>query len=345
MAEYISFQPSDFFNTVLWTGTGASQAITGVGFQPDFVWGKKRSGAYFHGLFDSARGATKYIQSDATAAEVTNAESLKTFDVDGFTAGTIGVLNEVAATYVGWNWKAGTTTGLTGGTITPSAYSINTTSGFSAIAYTGNAISGATVPHGLGVAPKMIIVKALDVGENWRVYHTGVDTSPQDKYMILDTTAAVADATWVWNDTAPTSTLFSLGTGGSVNASGDDFIAYCFADVKGYSKFSSYTGNGNADGPFIYTGFRPSFVMVKKTAGESWAIIDDKRLGYNVANYQLFANATSIDTTETRADIVSNGFKVRTTNSEYNTVTGTYIYAAFAEFPIVSSNDVPVVAR
>ena len=341
---YISFQPKDYFNTKLYTGTGSSNAVTGVGFQPDFTWIKNRNVTDFHVLTDAARGVTKYLKANDTTAETTNAESLKTFDSYGFTVGTMNEVNTNTENFASWNWKAGTTSGLTGGTITPSAYSINTTSGFSAIAYTGTTTGGETIPHGLGVAPDMVIVKKLSTTSDWKVYHSGVDaTAPQDYALTLNTTAARDDSVGPWYDTAPTSTLVTLGTDN--NSDSVTYIAYCFASIKGYSKLGAYTGNGNADGSFVYTGFRPSFVMVKKTAGESWAIIDDKRLGYNVANYQLFANATSIDTTETRADIVSNGFKVRTTNGEYNTDTGTYVYAAFAEFPIVSSNDVPVVAR
>ena len=344
MAEYISFQPSDFFSTKLYTGTGSSNAITGVGFQPDFTWIKDRVSANSNQLVDAVRGVSNIAFSDDQAAEVTDAAGLTAFGADGFTVNTRSGMNTDTNTYVSWNWKAGTTSGLTGGTITPSAYSINTTSGFSAIAYTGTTTGGETIPHGLGVAPDMVIVKKLSTTSDWKVYHSGVDaTAPQDYALTLNTTAARDDSVGPWYDTAPTSTLVTLGTDN--NSDSVTYIAYCFASIKGYSKLGAYTGNGNADGSFVYTGFRRSFVMVKKTAGESWAIIDDKRLGYNVANYQLFANATSIDTTETRADIVSNGFKVRTTNGEYNTDTGTYVYAAFAEFPIVSSNDVPGTAR
>jgi len=354
MAEYISFQPNDFFSTKLYTGNGTAigsggNAITGVGFQPDFTWMKQRNSTNNHNLQNSAVGATKYVNSDRNIAQVTNAESLTTWGADGFTLGNLADVNGSGNTFVSWNWKAGTTTGIdtTGSTITPSAYSFNATSGFSIIAYTGNATSGATLPHGLGVAPKMIMVKALDATENWRVYHADVDASPQDKYMILDTTAAVADATWAWNDTAPTSTLFSLGSGGSVNGSGNTFIAYCFADVKGFSKFGSYTGNGNTDGPFVYTGFRPAFILMKRTDSTgNWTIWDSKREGYNSTNDEIYANTTAAEGTgNVYVDLVSNGFKWLVTDGMVNADGGNYIYAAFAEFPIVSSNDVPTVAR
>ena len=346
MAEYISFQPSDFFNTVLWTGTGVSNAITDVGFQPDFVWGKKRNAAYFPGLFDSVRGATKYLQSDVNAAEVTNAESLKTFDVNGFTAGTIGVLNEDAATYVGWNWKAGTTSGLSGGTITPSSYSFSTTNGFGIYKYTGNSTSGATIAHGLGATPKFIIIKRTDTTGAWMVYHQGMGNT---KYMSLDTDIAEATSASAWNDTSPTSTLFSLGDGSNVNNSSGTYVAYVFAPIKGYSKFGTYTGNGNNDGPFLYTGFRPNFVMIKRLSGgdNGWAMWDVKRNTYNPADNNLQAQWNNgenyVDAGD--IDIVSNGFKIVVTDNDTNVDGYPYIYMAFSEFPIVSSNDIPGVAR
>ena len=343
MAEYISFQPSDFYSTKIYTGTGASQNITGVGFDPNLVWIKIRSTTNNPVVFDTVRTATKALYTDITAAEATEASGLTAFITDGWTGGGSNITNGGSGkTYVCWNWKAGTTTVPSGGSITPSAVSLNTTSGISIISYTGTGDTSNTIAHGLGAVPKMMIFKNRDATMDWVVYHEALGNTD---YMVLNTTGAAAASTSRWNDTSPTSTLFTIGNTDKLNSSGVDYIGYVFADVKGYSKMGSYTGNGNADGTFVYTGFRPSFVMVKKTAGESWAIIDDKRLGYNVANYQLFANQTSGDTTEIRADIVSNGFKVRTSNGEYNTSGSTYIYMAFAEFPIVSSNDVPVVAR
>ena len=349
---YISFQPSDYFKAHLYTGTGASNAQTfpeTAAMKPDLTWIKNRDAADFNVLTDSIRGVTKYMQSNSTAAEVTNAESLKSFDSDGFTVGTQAEVNTNTEDFVSWNWKAGTTTGIdtTGSTITPSSYSFNATSGFSVIAYTGNSTAGALVPHGLGVTPKMIIVKKVDGTDGWGVYHSGMDaTAPEDYYAFLDSTAARVDST-MWNDTAPTSILFSLGSGGDVNSSSSTYIAYCFADVKGYSKFESYQGNGNANGSFTYTGFRPGFLMIKRiNTGGQWMIFDDKRLGYNERNYDFQAsNSNAERTTGPWMDILSNGFKIRSTDTDFNGGGDTMVYAAFAAFPTVSSNNLPGVAR
>jgi len=345
---YISFQPSDYYNTKIYTGTGSSNALTGVGFQPDFTWIKNRDAADFHVLTDAVRGATKYWQSNDTAAEVTNAESLKSFDSDGFTVGTQAEVNTNTEDYVSWNWKAGTTTGIAGSpTITPTSYSFNATSGFSIIAYTGTSVA-ATLPHGLGVAPKMIIVKKVSSTDQSIVYHAGMHATPEDYFMTTSSTAAAVNNTY-WNDTAPTSTLFSIGTGGDVNSDTMTYIAYCFADVKGYSKFGNYEGNGNTNGPFAYTGFRPAFVMCKDTEdAERWIIFDSVRTPGNIDGpAQLFPDVLVVESDSTTRDIMwfSNGFKPDASGGEVNFSNKNYIYAAFAEFPLVSSNDVPTVAR
>ena len=339
---------TSFFNSVLWTGTGASQAVTGVGFSPDFVWGKKRSAAYFHGLFDTVRGATKYLQSDADAIEVTNAESLKTFDADGFTAGTIGVLNEVDATYVGWNWKAGTTSGLSGGDITPSAYSINTTSGVGIYKYTGNGSSTQTIAHGLGVIPKMVIIKGLDViTGNWAVYHEGAGNT---KRLTLNTDALAATDADTWQDTTPTSTVFTIGSNSRVNTSGKAYIAYVFAEVKGFSAIGRYKGNYNADGPFIPTGFKPTFVMIKQENDTGdWIMFDSKRIGYNdagVGNLYIEANNNGGAQSGYNFDMLSNGFKIRVTGGghDLNGNQDPYDYIAFGQ-TAVSSTGVAATAR
>ena len=344
---YISFQPSDFFNTVLYTGTGASLAITGVGFSPDMTWIKKRSGADGHNIFDTVRGVTKYIAPNDNLAEVTNSNSLTSFDSDGFTVNLAGTTGQSGNTYVGWNWKMGTTSGLTGGTITPSAYSINTTARQSVIAYTGTA-STATIPHGLGVKPDLIITKQYNTGRNWSSYRSSLGAT---KYMTPNSTAASATGTTYWNDTEPDATVFTVGSADETNGSGT-MIAYCFADIKGYSKFGSYKGNGNADGQFVYTGFRPAYVIAKNTAGTyNWIVVDDKRStsgGTNVVDYYLTPNDNSAEGssgTSRDLDLLSNGFKFRGDGSEFNGAGVNYIYAAFAEFPLVSSNDVPGVAR
>jgi len=344
MAAYISFQPSDFFNPVTFVGNqgGVPTTITGVGFQPDFCWFKNREVTNDYWLFDSVRGVEKYIECDTTQIETTDAQGLQSFNADGFTVGDANPINHNLKDIICWNWKAGTTTGLTGGTITPDAYSINTTSGFGMYKYGGNSTSGATIAHGLGKTPKMIFIKNLDIADEWIVYHNSIGNT---KYMILSTTAAQTTASNIWNDTSPTSTVFSLGNTGVVNTS-NDYMAYVWADVKGYSKFGSYTGNGNADGTFIYTGFRPAYLFVKQVAeARSWNQFDFKRSPANVVNDQLVLNSTAINEEKTMCDFVSNGFKARATDDGINKSSQQYVYAAFAEFPIVSSNDVPVVAR
>ena len=349
MAAYISFQPSDFFNTLLWTGDGsASRSLTGVGFQPDFTWIKPRSTTIEHNLYDSPRGATWALQSNNDEAQGQNNGYgwLSAFDADGFTVVEGGSnasrVNDNTVTYVGWNWKMGTTSGLSGGTITPSSYSISTTGGQSVIAYTGTGSAG-TIPHGLGVTPQMIILKETSNATDWAVYHIKVGNA---KFLKLNTDAAQA-ATSNWNSTSPTTSLFSVGSGDQSNTSGRTYVAYCFASIKGYSKFGGYTGNGNADGPFVYTGFRPAYIMLKCITGGSsnWAIFDPKREGYNVDNDALYADTTAVEATSDDIDILSNGFKLRNTGFTLNTSADTYIYAAFAEFPLVSSNSKAGTAR
>ena len=346
MAEYITFQPTDYYKTQIYTGTGAENAQTfpqTTAMQPDLTWIKARAGSKSHRLFDSTRGVTKWIASDNTGAESTTAESLKSFDSDGFTLGTYDHVNDNTVAFVSWNWKAGTTSGIAGSpSITPTSYSFNQTSGFSIIKYTGNYTSGATLPHGLNKKPSMILVKNLSTGVDWAVYSSVLGAT---KYMNLNTTGAAASATTRWNDTEPTSTLFSIGNTDLVNTNGDDYIAYCFAEKKGYSKFGSYIGNGNADGTFVYTGFRPAFFMLKKSSGpdQGWLIVDDKR-GYNTSNDKMYADSAAADTLK-KNSLLSNGWKVEEASDTYNENGSTYIYAAFAEFPIVSSNDIPGTAR
>jgi len=348
---YISFQPSDYFSTKLYTGTGSSNAITGVGFQPDFTWIKNRDASDFHVMTDNVRGATKYIQSNSTAQEVTDTESLKSFDSDGFTVGTTAQVNTNTEDFVSWNWKAGTTSGIVGSpSITPSAYSINATAGFSIILYAGSGVAGATIPHGLPSTPTCVLTKKRDVGvEAWQWGHDWMNsgTTPWNYDIQLNGGGPDFASLGYWNNTAPSSTLVSFGTGSGSNQTSSLYVAYCFTDIKGYSKFGNYTGNGNADGAFTYTGFRPAFLMVGRTdgIGGDEYLWDTKRNPYNVINLTLAANSTMADYTANEVDILSNGFKIRSTNGEINASGGNFIYLAFAEFPIVSSNDVPGVAR
>ena len=347
MAAYISFQPSDFFNPVLYTGNYGVNTITGVGFQPGWTVLKQRDATDSWYNFDAPRGATKSMYWDLTTAEETEASSLTAFNSDGFVLGADNAVNQNGSTFVGYNWKAGTTTGIdtTGSTITPSAYSFNATAGISIVKYTGNDTAGATVPHGLGVAPDMVIVKCLGSANSWVVQHKSLGPT---KYMYLDTTAAAVTATNRWNDTAPTAVNVVLGSTGNTNGSGGDspIIMYSCAEKKGFSKFGSYTGNGDADGAFVYTGFRPAFILTKLSSGsDSWYAYDSKRLGYNPRNDVLTPNSTAAEFSTQRLEIFSNGFKLVSTNGDVNGDGSSYIYAAFAEFPLVSSNSKAGVAR
>ena len=337
-----------------YTGNGGTQsvsnAVNGVSFQPDFVWIKSRSAAYYNTLYDSVRGsgATKSIYSNSTDAEgaysvLTN---LSSFNSNGFTVGTTSsspnTLNESGATFVGWQWKAGgTSASNTNGSIT-STVSVGATQGFSVVTYTGTG-ANATVGHGLGVAPSMIIVKKRSGANAWFV---GATPAGWNKYLLLNTTdASATDPGTVWQATAPTSSVFYLGTTGEVNANTATFVAYCFSAVAGYSAFGSFTGNGSADGPFVYTGFRPAFVMAKlSSATGDWNMVDDMRQTYNDAsgNPVLRANTSGaeedVDTMQGQMDILSNGFKLRSNNSSLNASGGTIIYAAFAKSPFKFAN-------
>tara|TARA_R100001086_G_scaffold232617_1_gene153914 strand:- start:66 stop:1118 length:1053 start_codon:yes stop_codon:yes gene_type:complete len=338
-----------FFSPTLYTGNTSTQTITGVGFSADFTWIKDRDATKWHSLVDTARGYNKWVYSNDSAVEDTVTDRLTSWNSDGFALGANLETNTDTNDYVSWNWKAGTTTGIdtTGSTITPSAYTFNQTSRFSAIAYTGNATAGAKLPHGLGTTPIMIIVKNLQTTESWMVYHQYSDAVPEDYAMQLNTTGPNADNNTNWNDTAPDSVNITFGDGAGTN-SANNFIAYCFADVQGYSKMGSYLANGNADGPFVYTGFRPAFVMTKATTGYiNWNMFDSKRPPYNPEE-PLWANTTGTEASigAYDVDLLSNGFKARTLSSQVNsTSTPLYIFAAFAESPFVNSNGVPSNAR
>ena len=333
-----------FFNTKLYTGTGASNALTGVGFQPDFTWIKNRDTTDFHVLTDAVRGVTNYLVSDDTDAETTNAESLKTFDSDGFTVGTMNEVNTNTEAFVAWNWKAnGAGSANTDGTINTTATSVNTTAGFSISTYTGTG-SAATIGHGLGVAPKVFMIKRRDDTGDWRMYTEM--TGNESQLSLNQNSAADSGNTTIWNSTSPTSTTVAFGTHGNVNASSGTYVAYCFAEKQGFSKFDSYTGNGNADGSFVYTGFRPTFLMVKRSDSTSnWTIVDTVRGSYNVIGPYLDVNEANTEGTYLGWDIVSNGFKFRNTDAGINASGGTYIYMAFAESPFVNSEGVPTNAR
>jgi hypothetical protein len=336
---YISFQPSDHFNTKLYTGNGSTNAITGVGFQPDWVWIKNRT-QYSHQLYDAVRGVTKRIFSNNTDAEETDAQGLTTFGSDGFSLGTNAGVNQSSTGHVSWNWKAnGSGSANTDGDIT-STVSANTTSGFSIIKFTGNSSTSQSFGHGLSGTPKMWFIKNItDSGDNWQVYFNNTTR------LKLDTTE-VGESNYLMTANATTITTPSNSGGAWGNANGKDFIVYAFQEIKGFSAMNSYTGNNNVDGNFLYTGFKPAFIMIKRTNfTKPWMMFDNKRDGYNPDNNQLQANDTAVEATNDFIDIVSNGFKIRTTDSTVNTSGGVFIYMAFAEAPLVSSNGIPAVAR
>jgi hypothetical protein len=355
-------KPSDYFNTALYTGNGTTQSITSLDFQPDLTWIKGRSDVIAHVLFDSVRGAggNKEIGSNVTYAEGGNASIsygfLSSFNSDGFSVsqGTSSpyqadYTNKNSSTYASWNWLGGgTAVSNTDGSIT-SSVSANTTSGFSVVTWTSNGSSNQTIGHGLGVAPAMYIIKNRSTTTDWGVYHQSLGAT---KWIRLNSTDIAYTASDYWNNTAPTSTVFTVGANNTnVNdTSGNSYVAYCFAEVKGYSKMGSYTGNGSADGTFVYTGFKPAFVLLKQsTSTTQWFMLDNKRNTYNVVNDRLRTDTSDSGSTSLDfMDFTSNGFKMRGTYNGYNVSGGTYIYMAFAEQPFVTSTDngsIPATAR
>ena len=325
--------PGLFFNTKLYAGNGGTQSITGVGFQPDFVWIKDRGQVNSHFLYDVIRTATKRLNTNNTNAESTISNSLTSFDSDGFSLGNYAGTND-NYNYASWNWLAGgSASSNTDGDIN-STVSANTTAGFSIVKWVGTG-SNATIGHGLGVKPAMIITKPTSAIGSWYTYHKSTDATD---FIKLNSTDATADNATVWNDTEPTTSVFTTGTAFD---SGRTFIAYCFAEKKGYSKFGKYTGNGSTDGTFVYTGFRPAFVITKRTDGAvDWYMFDNKRQNsFNVVNGMLrpSANSVELDDSSVYVDFLSNGFKWKGNNAGDNTSGGTYIFMAFAEAPFVTA--------
>ena len=342
---------SEHFNTKLYTGNESTRSETGVGFQPDFTWIKVRSRADPHILTDAVRGTSSQLSSDTTGAQQTFSNMITSFNSDGFSLGANVDVNRNSETFASWNWKAGGGQGSsnTDGSINTTYTSVSTTAGFSISKYVGNDTSGATVGHGLGVVPKMIIVKRLSgSAQNWVVYHASLGNT---KRLSLNLTEDVSTDSAVWNNTTPTSTVFTIGNSSKVNGGGgsDSYIAYCFAEKTGYSKFGSYIGNNNEDGAFVYTGFKPAFVMVKitDTQTDNWAMYDNKRNTFNTTTSQrLRANTNAAEgASGSEVDLLSNGFKVHGSDGEINGSGATYIYMAFAEAPLVGSNNVPCTAR
>ena len=334
--------PTIYFNTKLYTGNNTGQSITGVGFQPDWVWIKSRTDTNSHNSWDSVRGVNKYLENDTTKVQTTVTNGVTAFGTDGFTVGDRDAINDNGLSLVSWNWKAGgSASSNSNGSVTTSV-SANTTAGFSVVNVptTGSVL---TAGHGLSQAPEIIFEKSRDRSDNWIVYNYSIGNT---KALFLNLANANSTATDFFNDTSPTSTVWTMGSENSVNNASQETIAYCFHSVKGYSKISHFIGNGNTDGTFVYTGFRPAWVMIKRTDGaNSWVIYDNKREGYNVDNDALQANGSNTEGTSDDIDLLSNGFKMRTSGVGENGDGSTYLFMAFAEAPLVASNFVPTTAR
>ena len=354
--------PSAHFQIATWTGNGSSgTAVTNDGnsnLQPDLLWGKIRTDDADqnrnHWLIDSTRGLNKALGANNTSSEETNSGYLNSFDSDGFTLGNDGNSNGSGDLVVGWQWKAngGSTTSVSAsGTVLAGTHQANTTAGFSIVTYTGEDDTVNTVTHGLGAVPAWFIVKGRSgSGRHWRVYHHKNTSAPETDYLMLNDTRATTDDVNYWYDTAPTSSVFSISTANDVNANTETYVAYCWAEIQGYSKFGSYTGNANADGPFVYLGFKPAWLMIRNTIdGEDWLIWDIKRdkaraFG-NPMSGRLKANDAIQEVAGNDIDFLSNGFKIRTDSTYANGNGNNIIYMAFAEHPFVSSKGVPTTAR
>ena len=356
MAAYTTIDnPELYFQVELYTGNGSSghaQTLDGSeDMQPDIVWIKNRDTTGYHTLFDSVRGVEKPLWPTANSTEGSDSNTLTAFGSDGFTVASDAAVNGNTNKLVAWCWKAGTAfsndaSATSVGSIDSSG-SINTTAGISIVNFTGNGTAGATVAHGLSAVPRLILVKVhtSSTAYDWRLYHGSLGAT---KNMIFNDDSAVATATNKWNDTAPTSSVFSLGDTSGTNESGSGIIAYSFAEKQGFSKFGIYTGNNNADGPFVYTGFRPAWTILKRTdSTDNWILQDNERkVPFNAVDSQLFPDLeNSESSSSTILDYCSNGFKIRKTGGNINASGGTYIYLAFAEAPFVNSNKVPGNAR
>ena len=336
MAVYTAIDdPEAYFQAKIYTGNGTAIGSGGLALtfdgdtdmSPDMVWIKGRSTTYSHQLYDTVRGVTKRVLPDLSTAEETDTEALTAFGSDGFTLGSNAGVNTSSGTHVAWCWNE------------------SATAGFDIVGYTGTG-SAKTESHSLSAIPHLMMVKNRDNDpvENWCVYHQYNTSAPQTDLLILNTTASTEDASNRWNDTAPTSSVFTVGTNNEVNKDGDAIIAYLWTEKQGFSKFGSYEGNGVANGTFVNTGFRPALVITKSfDSTSSWHIFDNKREGYNVDNDPLVAEVTDAEATTDMIDILSNGFKCRIATDP--NVAESYVYMAFAEAPFVNSNGVPCNAR
>jgi len=328
---------NQYMDATLYSGNSSTQTVVNAaGFKPDIVWMKARSINYNNLLHDSSRGVTKLLIPNGNDAEQTVTDGITSFNSNGFSLGANGSYNQSTRTYVGWQWKVngGTTVSNTNGSIT-SNVQVNSTAGFSIVTYTGTG-ANATVGHGLGVAPKMIFVKKLSTIQAWSAWHIGLSGT---EYLVLNTTAGKATLSSMWNSAIPTSSVINLGTDGNTNASSGTYVAYAFAEIAGFSKFGSYIGNGSADGSFVYTGFKPKYIMYKRidTTG-NWIVYDTTRSTYNQPAAALYPNLANAEDSSHPSDILSNGFKLRSTGADSNASGGTFIYMAFAENPFANSN-------
>ena len=328
-----------YMDATTYTGNGGTQTVTNAaGFKPDLVWLKNRSGAYNHALNDSVRGAGQTLESNTTNSEFAYSAYFTAINSNGFSlAGGIGQFNLNTNNYVAWQWQAGqgTTSSNTNGSIT-STVSVNATAGFSVVTYTGTG-ANATVGHGLGVAPELVIVKSRSAAAtNWNVLH--VNAVGATRALFLNSNVTFTTSATYWNNTNPTSSVFSIGTDAGCNTNGATYVAYCFSSIKGFSAFPYFIGNGSVDGTFLYLGFRPKFVMIKNTGIGDWVELDTSRDQYNVASANLLANSSAAETSSSSIDILSNGIKIRTTSANYNTNGNYYAVIAFAENPFQNSN-------
>ena len=348
MAYAAITRPTDNFRTKLYTGNETARSITfdeSANMQPDLMWVKSRGHAASWLANDVLRGATKRLKLDQNSAESTEAQMITSFDTNGFSLGTSTTANQNSTNFVAYNWKASGAGSSNGDGTTTSTVSVNTAAGCSLVQYAG-ASSAKTIGHGLGVTPDLMIVKTYSSGYEWAVYHSGLG---HGKNLYLDSNGGASNTTTFWNNTAPTNQVFSAG--GQIiytNYSGQNYIAYCFASKKGYSKIGTYTGNGNADGTFVYTGFKPGLILVKRTdTTGNWVIEDNKRIGYNELNYHLYPNLTNVEGTNYFIDQVSNGFKLRGSAGDTNASSGEYIYMAIAAEPLVANvgQSIPATAR
>jgi hypothetical protein len=330
------------FSPTLYVGNGGTKTVTGIPFEPDMTWLKNRSVAGDNEIYDKLRGATYRIYPNNNSGQDALAQGLQAWTSDGFTVGNNNAINGNGNNQVSWNWKMnGTGSSNTAGSINTTATSANTTSGCAMITYTGTG-ANATIGHGLGVAPQVVIYKRTNTTGNWFMYNKNIGNT---KYLNLDANSAVQTYN-VFQNTDPSSTLLYVSGDSGANASGGTYVAYCFAEKQGFSKFGSYTGNGNADGKFVYTGFKPAYVIAKRTDNTgNWNQFDNKRFGFNVKNPLLYPNLSNAESDNVYIDLLSNGFKWRTTNGDINASGGSYIYMAFAEAPLVGTNNVPATAR